>query len=149
MHLSEYLDQQKQVIRECVRTLRDDGSLCWQVGNYVDDGAIIPLDPVRQYTSEPLTKPSLIRVYPGADGEFTLYDDDGQSLGYLNGSDSRETWICFKWQDAPRKLIIEPDRRMKKWPGGTKVFDVDLVGAPMKPKRVEFHGRRAEVVPKD
>jgi adenine-specific DNA-methyltransferase len=44
LHLSEYLDQQKQVIRECFRVLRDNGSLCWQVGNYVDDGAIIPLD---------------------------------------------------------------------------------------------------------
>jgi len=32
------------VIAECVRVLSDSGSICWQVGNYVDDGAIIPLD---------------------------------------------------------------------------------------------------------
>ena len=44
LHLSDYLAQQKEVIRGCVRVLRDDGSLCWQVGNYVDNGAIIPLD---------------------------------------------------------------------------------------------------------
>jgi adenine-specific DNA-methyltransferase len=40
----EYLVQQEQVIRECVRVLSDRGSICWQVGNYVDDGEIIPLD---------------------------------------------------------------------------------------------------------
>jgi adenine-specific DNA-methyltransferase len=42
--LNCYLDQQRSVIRECVRVLRDDGSICWQVGNYVFDGEIIPLD---------------------------------------------------------------------------------------------------------
>ena len=44
IHLSEYLEQQQQVIEECVRVLDDRGSLCWQVGNYVDSGEIIPLD---------------------------------------------------------------------------------------------------------
>jgi adenine-specific DNA-methyltransferase len=44
--MSEYLEQQRQVIEECVRVLSEDGSLCWQVGNYVDNGAIIPLDVV-------------------------------------------------------------------------------------------------------
>jgi adenine-specific DNA-methyltransferase len=46
LHLDVYLRQQAQVIAECVRTLAPTGSLCWQVGNYVDQGAIIPLDTV-------------------------------------------------------------------------------------------------------
>jgi adenine-specific DNA-methyltransferase len=46
LHLDVYLRQQAQVIAECVRTLAPTGSLCWQVGNYVDRGAIIPLDTV-------------------------------------------------------------------------------------------------------
>jgi adenine-specific DNA-methyltransferase len=46
MHLDTYLRQQSQVIAECVRALSPTGSICWQVGNYVDDGAIIPLDTV-------------------------------------------------------------------------------------------------------
>jgi adenine-specific DNA-methyltransferase len=46
LHLDLYLRQQEQVITECVRTLAPSGSLCWQVGNYVDRGAIIPLDSV-------------------------------------------------------------------------------------------------------
>jgi len=44
LKLESYLDQQAAVIRECVRCLSPKGSICWQVGNYVDDGAIIPLD---------------------------------------------------------------------------------------------------------
>ena len=46
LHLHKYLEQQAAVITECVRTLSDQGSICWQVGNYVDDGAIVPLDNV-------------------------------------------------------------------------------------------------------
>jgi adenine-specific DNA-methyltransferase len=44
LHLNDYLAQQQEVIAECVRVLSDGGSICWQVGNYVDAGAIIPLD---------------------------------------------------------------------------------------------------------
>jgi adenine-specific DNA-methyltransferase len=44
VELEEYVAQQREVISECVRVLRDDGSLCWQVGNYIQRGEIIPLD---------------------------------------------------------------------------------------------------------
>lgn len=44
--LDEYIGQQKKVIEESVRVLKPSGSICWQVGNYVHNGAIIPLDTV-------------------------------------------------------------------------------------------------------
>ena len=44
LDLDEYLNQQRKVIEESVRILDDSGSICWQVGNYVDNGEIIPLD---------------------------------------------------------------------------------------------------------
>jgi adenine-specific DNA-methyltransferase len=44
VNFEEYLASQARVIKECVRVLADDGSLCWQVGNFVDDNEIIPLD---------------------------------------------------------------------------------------------------------
>lgn len=44
LDLDVYLAQQRKVIEESVRVLRPDGSICWQVGNYVDRGEIIPLD---------------------------------------------------------------------------------------------------------
>jgi len=46
LKLNQYLEQQALVIRECVRVLSPRGSICWQVGNYVNNGAIIPLDAV-------------------------------------------------------------------------------------------------------
>jgi len=42
--LKEYINQQTTIINECVRTLRTTGSICWQTGNFVDNGSIIPLD---------------------------------------------------------------------------------------------------------
>lgn len=42
--IGDYLEQQTAVIKECVRTLSPQGSICWQVGNFVEKGAIIPLD---------------------------------------------------------------------------------------------------------
>lgn len=44
LDLDEYLRQQQRVIEECVRVLDPRGSICWEVGNYVDNGEIIPLD---------------------------------------------------------------------------------------------------------
>ncbi|MCF7708211.1 MAG: site-specific DNA-methyltransferase [Verrucomicrobia bacterium] len=46
LHLDLYLEQQARVIKECARVLTPTGSVCWQVGNYVDRGSIIPLDAV-------------------------------------------------------------------------------------------------------
>lgn len=46
LKLDLYLEQQAHVIAECVRALSPQGSICWQVGNYVDKGAIVPLDTV-------------------------------------------------------------------------------------------------------
>jgi adenine-specific DNA-methyltransferase len=46
LNLQDYIEQQAAVIIECARTVSDKGSICWQVGNYVDNGAIIPLDTV-------------------------------------------------------------------------------------------------------
>lgn len=44
LNLDAYLAQQRRVIEESVRILSSHGSICWQVGNYVDNGEIIPLD---------------------------------------------------------------------------------------------------------
>ena len=42
--MSEYLDRQAQVIAELYRVLREDGSICWQAGNFVENGEVYPLD---------------------------------------------------------------------------------------------------------
>lgn len=73
---------------------------------YVRAGAIIPFDPVRQYTGEIIHDPTTIKVYRGADGDFTLYEDDGTSLDYLKGSNSVLT--RFVWKDKSNTLTITP-----------------------------------------
>jgi alpha-glucosidase/alpha-D-xyloside xylohydrolase len=73
---------------------------------YVRAGTILPLDPVRQFTSQPTEEPATVRIYTGADGSFRLYEDDGASLDYQRG---QFAWTKFTWDDENRRLTIEPD----------------------------------------
>ncbi|MBI4662689.1 MAG: DUF5110 domain-containing protein [Verrucomicrobia bacterium] len=111
---------------------------------YARAGAIIPLDPVRQHTSQPVAEPTTLRVYPGSDGAFTLYDDDGESLGYRDGSDPKTIWIRCRWDDVARRLTVEPGEQMRRWAGGVRVFEVELRGGIPKRTRIEFGGTRVE-----
>jgi alpha-glucosidase (family GH31 glycosyl hydrolase) len=116
---------------------------------YARAGAIIPFDPVRQYTAQPVTEPTTLRVFPGANGNFVLYDDDGQSLGYRNNSDPKLTWIRFTWNDA-RQLTVERDERMRTWRGPARTFLIELGGrrsldAPR--KQIEFRGEKLQINP--
>ena len=52
---------------------------------HVRAGAILPFGPIRQYVDEPVSGPTSLHVFPGANGAFTLYDDDGISQAYLAG----------------------------------------------------------------
>ena len=108
---------------------------------YVRAGAIIPLDPVRQYTSESVTEPTTLRVHPGADGAFTYYDDDGHTLAYRDASDPKAVWLHFTWNDHSRTLVIEPDSRMKNW-SGMRRFRVETADGSGGTKTMEFHGQR-------
>lgn len=112
---------------------------------YVRAGAIIPIDPVRQYVAQPVNEPTAIKIFPGSDGDFTLYDDDGQTLGYLDDSDSKAIWIQFKWDDSARTLTVERDKQMKKWSGAPRRFSVRLAGAEAKPVEIQFSGRRVRI----
>lgn len=42
--IEEYLETQEEIIQELIRTLSEEGSICWQVGNFVDKGEVFPLD---------------------------------------------------------------------------------------------------------
>ncbi len=64
-------------------------------------GAIVPTGPVKQYASEPSAEPLRLTVYPGADGAFTLYDDDGISFAYEKGA---FTAVDFVWEDSTGTL---------------------------------------------
>ena len=70
---------------------------------YVRAGTILPLGPVIQSTSLGPEDPLEVRVYPGADGEFTLYEDDGDTYAYQQGTASR---ILMRWDDRTKTLTV-------------------------------------------
>jgi alpha-glucosidase (family GH31 glycosyl hydrolase) len=108
---------------------------------YARAGAIIPFDPVRQYTSEVVTAPTTLRVYPGANGQFTMYDDDGISQEYLAG---RGQWIRMSWNDAARQLTLEPGAaRGAANSGPARQFQVTLPDGIS--KAVTYRGARVVV----
>jgi alpha-glucosidase/alpha-D-xyloside xylohydrolase len=106
---------------------------------FVRAGAIIPLDPVRQYALEPVTEATTLNVYPGADGGFTLYEDDGETNGYREGESAR---IPFLWDDRSRTLTL--GAREGTFPGmiGRRDFHIRLAGNPPGPGRtVTYDGQ--------
>lgn len=110
---------------------------------FVRAGAIIPFDPLRQYTGQPVEEPTTLKVFRGADGQFTLYEDDGDSLGYLRGE---ATWTRMTWDESERKLTIEaaaPAGAAGR-PAPQRIFRVQLLpdGAT---KEVKYDGRPVAV----
>ena len=104
---------------------------------YVRGGAIVPVDPIRQYTGQKVDEPTTLKIYRGANGNYTLYDDDGISLDYLQG-DSVQTLI--KWDDAAKRLTIEPQAK-----GGPKrAFKIELIPDGTA-KEIRYAGQRLEV----
>ena len=74
---------------------------------YVRAGGIIPLGPDVQYASEKPWDNLEIRVYPGKNGEFVLYEDEGDNYNYEKGQYST---ITFDWNDKKNELTIS-DRK--------------------------------------
>jgi alpha-D-xyloside xylohydrolase len=70
---------------------------------YARAGSIVPFGPVKPYADAPSDQPIEIRVYPGADGSFALYDDSGDGYGYTHGDYSL---VRFSWSDRSRTLSI-------------------------------------------
>lgn len=79
---------------------------------FVRAGAIVPLGPVVEHTGQHPDAPWEIRVYPGADGAFTLYEDDGETYRYERGERSTAT---LRWDDTRRTLHI--GAREGRYPG--------------------------------
>ena len=106
---------------------------------YVRAGAILPLGQVKQFTGEKIDEPLSVSIYPGADGAFLLYEDDGTSFNYRNGE-----WMGTQltWNDARKVLRIElvPGSRMLllgNRPMVVKVADIS--------RSVTFDGTPVEV----
>lgn len=120
---------------------------------YVRGGSIVPLGPYRQYIAENPGASIEVRVYPGVDASFVLYEDDGESANATNDAGAHST-ITFTWVDASGTLTI--GARSGSFPGmvETRVFDVVFVSSghgggvepcPTPDHSVQYTGASVEV----
>jgi len=89
---------------------------------YVRAGSIVPLGPVVQYATERPDAPYEVRIYPGADGSFTLYEDDNETYAYEKGQSAR---IPLSWNDKAKTLTI--GARIGSYPGMPKQCTLNVV----------------------
>jgi alpha-glucosidase/alpha-D-xyloside xylohydrolase len=108
---------------------------------YVRAGAIIPMGPVKRYTLEKVDGPLSLTIYPGANGEFTLYEDDGTTFNFEKGEWSR---LRLAWNDARRSLsmsVVKGSRPMTPLP---RKIEVRLAGEKAA-RTVEFTGKEQKL----
>lgn len=118
---------------------------------FIRAGSIIPMGPFVQYSNEKPADPIELRIYPGADGRFTLYEDEGDTYNYEKGEFAT---IEFAWNDKTRTLTIgdrkgEFDGMLK-----SRTFKIVLVKpgqgvgieeAPSPDKTVKYDGKTLKV----
>ena len=71
---------------------------------FVRAGSIVPVGPVVQYSGEKSNEELEIRIYEGTNGEFTLYEDEGDNYNYEKGMYST---ITFSWDNAKKELTVD------------------------------------------
>lgn len=136
---NEMIEGGREISRECPISI---------MPLYIKAGSILPLGPKVQYTSEKKWNDLDICIYPGANGEFTLYEDEFDNYDYEKGA---FTSIRFTWDDANRTLTISD--RNGSYPGMLKNRRFNLT--VMKPgkqnaetvmikadKRVSYSGKK-------
>jgi alpha-D-xyloside xylohydrolase len=91
---------------------------------FVPAGAILPLGAPIEYAQQ-ANDPIELRIYAGADGDFTLYEDEGDSYNYEKGA---YTTVNLHWDDTARSLSV--GERHGKFPGmsASHTFRIVLVG---------------------
>jgi alpha-D-xyloside xylohydrolase len=111
-----------------------------RVPMFVRAGSILPLGPEMQYVGEKTWENLEVRVYPGADGSFTLYEDEGDSYNYEKGAYST---ITFKWNDKTRTLTI--GQRQGEYPGMLKARQFTVVLPDGKQQTVNYDGQELSI----
>lgn len=92
---------------------------------FIKSGSIIPVGEVMQYALEKSNEEITIKVYAGNDGDFTLYEDEGDNYNYEK---ENYTLISFKWKDNEKKLQI--DKRVGNYTGqiNHRIFNIQIIG---------------------
>lgn len=107
---------------------------------FVRAGSILPLGPEMQYAAEKKWDNLELRLYPGADGDFTLYEDEGDNYNYEHGVYST---IGFHWNDNAHELTIGD--RQGQFPGMLTVRKFTIVLPDGTSKTVDYSGQKMTV----
>jgi alpha-D-xyloside xylohydrolase len=121
-----------------------------QIPLFVKAGSIVPMDKISQHTGESNADSLEIRIYQGADGSFSLYEDEGDNYNYENGKFSV---VPFEYNEQNQTLVIGD--REGQYPGylKTRVFNIVLVNEDSgmgiareeKKKTVTYSGNKIEI----
>jgi alpha-glucosidase/alpha-D-xyloside xylohydrolase len=106
---------------------------------YVRAGTILPLGPVKQHTGEQSDQPLWLFIYPGQDGAFLLYEDDGKSFDHRKGE-----WMGIQtsWEDSRRVLKLRLAGGSKMLSPLSRKLEVKLNETT---RQVSFTGKPLEV----
>lgn len=112
---------------------------------YVKAGTILPLADACQHTGEVADAPWEIRVYPGADGEFVVYEDEGTNYQYEKGQFAT---FGITWKDRKSELTLQP--RKGRFPGMNesrmlKIVIMDADGGLSQQKEVVYEGKKLTI----
>ena len=110
---------------------------------FIKAGSIVPFGPQVQFATEKKWDDLEIRVYPGANAEFTLYEDENDNYNYEKGIYST---ISFTWNDAKKSLTIND--RKGTFPGmlATRKFNIVVISTGKKvEKTVTYSGKKVSV----
>jgi alpha-D-xyloside xylohydrolase len=118
-----------------------------QIPLFVRQGAIIPVSLSSAYIEQPGSTPVTCYIYTGADGDFTLYEDDGVSYAYQRGVYSR---IPLHWNDATKTLTLGAQQGTYSTGSRTLYLaridkGMTLLAAP-RGVRVEYNGKEMKVI---
>ena len=111
-----------------------------RVPMFVRAGSILPLGPEMQYVGEKAWDNLELRLYPGADGTFTLYEDEGDNYNYERGIYST---ITFTWKDKAHTLTI--GTRQGEYPGMLKTRQFTIVLPDGTTKTINYDGQSQEM----
>ena len=112
-----------------------------RVPMFVRAGSILPLGPEMQYVGEKTWDHLELRVYPGADGSFTLYEDEGDNYNYEHGAYAT---ITFRWNDKARTLTI--GARQGNYPGMLLHREFTILLPDGLSKHVDYDGQETTIM---
>lgn len=113
---------------------------------FVKAGSLVPMGPRVQHTAEQPHAPIELRIYAGADGDFILYEDEGDNYNYEKGA---FTTVGIHWKDDMKQLTIDDRRGAFDGMWESRTFKLVMVGkghgageaAAEADRIVEYHGK--------